>query len=391
MGLIDVFHDNKVPKVVLRYIMMNFLDLDSIKKVILTVKELNILDNYSKLFLVNANKGFFWNCFHGHLDVAQWLYSIGCCGAKELQQSVANSQYSINMYGKCQDIVRWLDENNRHYLAQYIQINCNAKYISVIQYMEFIFILCCENGHLSVAQWLVQITQQNCGINIHVDNEVAFRWSCANGHLDVAQWLHSLCSVNIHANKEYAFRLSCKYGYLNVAKWLHSLGRSVAKATDQPAVCGQGNIDIHIYDEAAFEESCQNGHLDVAQWLYSLGDINIHADNEYAFRWSCGKNHWAIVQWLCSLGGIDIHAYSDFAFRISCENGHFSMAKWLHSQGGVDIHAKDDFAFQVSCANGHFAMAQWLHSQGSVNIHASDDFAFKNSTGEIKKWLKNIE
>ena len=38
-----------------------------------------------------------------------------------------------------------------------------------------------------------------------------FEWSCRNGHLHVAQWLIELGKqsdslINIHANNEYAFR-----------------------------------------------------------------------------------------------------------------------------------------------------------------------------------------
>src|SRR5689334_20961946 len=76
MTLIDIICHNKVPKVLLRYIMMNFLDLDSIKKLILTVREMNVLDNYSKNILLTADKGFYWNCENGYLDAAKWLYNI---------------------------------------------------------------------------------------------------------------------------------------------------------------------------------------------------------------------------------------------------------------------------------------------------------------------------
>ena len=52
------------------------------------------------------------------------------------------------------------------------------------------------NGHLQVAQWLYSLDTDN-PINIHIENEYAFRWACDNGHLQVAQWLYSLDTDNI--------------------------------------------------------------------------------------------------------------------------------------------------------------------------------------------------
>ncbi len=62
-------------------------------------------------------------------------------------------------------------------------------------------------------------------IDIHYDNEYAFRWSCKNGYLDLVKWLWKISDekIDIHADNEYAFRWSCKNGYLDVAKWLLEL------------------------------------------------------------------------------------------------------------------------------------------------------------------------
>ena len=149
-----------VPKVILRYIMMNFTNINTIKNVILNVKIMNVLDNYSKDILAKAINGFIYNCKYDHLTVAKWLYSVG--------------------------------------------------------------------------------------------------------------------DVDIHVNNEEAFRKSCYYGYLTVAKWLYSIG----------------NVDIHVNNEEAFMGSCYNDHLSVAKWLYSLG-IDIDAKNKYVFKYS-GKKvlHW---------------------------------------------------------------------------------------------------
>src|SRR5258708_5575801 len=127
-----------VPKVLLRYIMIKFLDLNTIENIILTIKEMNVLDNYSKDFLLKSKKGFSWNCKNGHLNVAQWLYSLG----------------GVNIHA----------DN------------------------EYAFGCSCENGHINVAQWLYWLgtnsshptcplgTRHSLGnINIHDNYEAVFR------------------------------------------------------------------------------------------------------------------------------------------------------------------------------------------------------------------------
>ena len=92
-----------------------------------------------------------------------------------------------------------------------------------------LFLKACEKGHLRVVKWLIQlgIEQQN-PINIHVNDEFAFKYSCYRGRLEVAKWLVQLGveqqnPFNIHVNNEEAFGLSCCNGHLEVAKWLVSL------------------------------------------------------------------------------------------------------------------------------------------------------------------------
>ncbi len=70
---------------------------------------------------------------------------------------------------------------------------------------------------------------------------------CEKGDLiNAKKYFEENPNVDIHANNEYAFRLSCFRGHLEVAKWLWSLNQ---------------NIDIHVLNEYAFCDSCSNGHL----------------------------------------------------------------------------------------------------------------------------------
>ena len=62
----------------------------------------------------------------------------------------------------------------------------------------------CLNGHIEIAKWLYSFG----GVNIHANNDDAFRWSCDNGNIEIAKWLYSLGGVNIHANNDYVFKYS---------------------------------------------------------------------------------------------------------------------------------------------------------------------------------------
>ena len=162
-----------------------------------------------------------------------------------------------------------------------------------------IFTKICGMGFLEYAKYFVNENE----IDIHAYNDYAFRLSCENGHLELAQWLIQLgessgyTKIDIHASNKDAFRSSCYHGHIEVAQWLVQLGESD----------GYTKIDIHVLNEFAFKWSCLYGHLNIARWLIELGEsssytkIDIHTDNDYAFRWSCHNGHIEIARWLISL------------------------------------------------------------------------------------------
>ena len=92
------------------------------------------------------------------------------------------------------------------------------------------FLEACRKGQLDQAKG---IAQENPDLDIHTNEDEAFRWACSKGHLDVAQWL-----------VDYATSI-------------------------------ESPVDIHTYEDLAFRRACMNGHLDVARWLVPFGGMPI--------------------------------------------------------------------------------------------------------------------
>ena len=173
-----------------------------------------------------------------------------------------------------------------------------------------IFIQVCKNGFLSYGMFLIKKNN----INIHVADELPFRWCCSTGNIEMANWLIKSGESGNYGKK----------------------------------------INIHSADEDIFTWRCYNGDIEMARWLIQLGEssdygkINIHADRELAFRWSCYNGHIEIVRWLIRLGEsgdygkIDINVYNDDAFISSCANRHIKIAHLLIQLGESKGYNKID-------------------------------------------------
>src|SRR5581483_8167373 len=74
---LNVINKLHIPRVILRHIMMTYLDVASMKTIILNIKEMNVVDNFSKTILSNARRELVWNCKHGHLSTVQYLVELG--------------------------------------------------------------------------------------------------------------------------------------------------------------------------------------------------------------------------------------------------------------------------------------------------------------------------
>ena len=215
------------------------------------------------------------------------------------------------------------------------------------------FIEACGKGDLKKAKEIFE----KGNINIYADNECAFRWACENGHLEVAKWLIEISET----------KLIC--GSSAIASQVDSDPRSRSRI-----------IDIHACDENAFRYACWYGHLHIAKWLLEIsvekkfGIINIHTCNEFAFRYACCRNHFEVAKWLIEisettfheLGIINIHIFNEEPFRWVCVHSYLEIAKWLlyiskeKGLGDIDIYVKNEELFRTLCVYNNLKIARWL-------------------------------
>ena len=162
------------------------------------------------------------------------------------------------------------------------------------------------------------------GIDIHTENDWAFRYAAENGNLELVKFLVDN-NADIHAYNDYAFRYAAGYGYLDIVEYLIDKG-----------------VDIHTENDWAFRHAVENGHLDVVRYLFDNG-VNVHIMDD-AIIWAAANNHLDMVEYLVSKGA-DIHACDDLAFRLAVSCCHLNIIKYLVNEG-VDIHMSNDWALK---------------------------------------------
>jgi hypothetical protein len=160
-------------------------------------------------------------CKYGHLDVAQWLFSLG---VKPGSSKSNTALFKLVIDDERLDVAQWL-----------LSVKPDINIASVA---DFAFRSACTNGNLVFAKWLLSVypDMDVSSIKLHpIQRDSTFISTCSNGHFEVAKWLVSLNrGINIGANDHEAFRKTCETASYSlpskkITEWLQSLNPYVYK------------------------------------------------------------------------------------------------------------------------------------------------------------------
>jgi len=147
-----------------------------------------------------------------------------------------------------------------------------AKSIYYKKYKDYKSFIGKEGNDDEHCNWLISLENQN--LDIHYEEDEAFRLACFNGHLDIVKWLLTLeDKPNINAKNDEAFIQSCANGQLDIIKWLLTL-------EDKPNIRNQ--------NDNAFKLACIFDRIKIAKLLRHLCDeyyFEIDKTNEKIKNW----------------------------------------------------------------------------------------------------------
>lgn len=159
------------------------------------------------------NDAFKMSCKYGHLDVAKWLY------ATELVD-FSQDYLGIMILGQvCRDrqqhVVEWLITLPEVEVSYwYYGVDCDTGLET--------FVKMCENGWIDLAKWMHQYLVDH---KSNIDYCDAFMSAYLYDQVEVVDWLYSIAGeeIDLHEDNDRAFKRACLHGNLDILKWLMSV------------------------------------------------------------------------------------------------------------------------------------------------------------------------
>lgn len=246
---------------------------------------------------LDINNELFGNvCSNGHLEVAQWLYSL-------------HSDIIIDSDPK-------FDENNK------CDFTVNG----------YLFERVCSNGHLEMAQWIYSVIPNiiykvSKDENKKIFNFSFFEMACGGGHLEIAKWLYSLVHNFDILGEEYedsnVITFVSESDQLNILKWMFSINKSrmIREITDI----------IYI--------SSNYGSIKILNWLLKIEKSQIIRESQNILQNGIIMNKMNVVEWILEIKpDVSISKNENKLFHHVCKKKYLHMAQWFHTQNPDKFH-----------------------------------------------------
>lgn len=144
---------------------------------------------------------FWYMCEKRHIKMMKWMHKFCDVDLKGIGEWISicrESDMALALENSASNVT---SKNNFEYACKYGHLDVAKCLYEFGIKTDFnrAFGFACSFGQIEVAKWLVELGK----INIHYDDDYAFRWSYLNDHLDIAKWLFDLGGVDIHARRNH--------------------------------------------------------------------------------------------------------------------------------------------------------------------------------------------
>ena len=206
---------------------------------------------YLRKYVSNVNDALSLSAENDHLEIVKYLVENGA------DKHAVGNALKISAENGYLDIVKYLVDQGINNISDALRISAENDNLEIVKYLVEdcgvdkhvagdALKISAQEGNLEIVKYLIET-----GIDVHTTSD-ALRISAEYGHLKIVKYLIEECGVDVHTEDDDALKISAENGYLDIVKYL----------VDQGA-------DIHAGNDYALESSAYYGHLDIVKYLKS--------------------------------------------------------------------------------------------------------------------------